>query len=112
MCNLKILQENREQVSKYKFQGLTIAALITGLLISWIDSRPNWDDTAIIVVMVFAGSAIFGFIIPSRAWIWAVAVGIWIPLFNIILTQNYGSILALVIAFAGSYAGAFFRKQF
>jgi hypothetical protein len=97
---------------KYKFQILLAAAIVIGVSIGWIDSRPNWDDTGISVIMVLVVSALFGFTMPSRAWVWAIAVGIWIPLFNVVLSNNYGSIIALAIAFAGSFIGAFIRKLF
>jgi hypothetical protein len=43
-------------------------------------------------------------------WLWALAVGAWIPLWGIISMQNYGALLALIIAFVGAYAGVLARK--
>ncbi len=31
------------------FWVLLAAAVAVGLLIAWVDSRPNWDDTGILV---------------------------------------------------------------
>jgi hypothetical protein len=45
----------------------------------------------------------------QRPWLLALAVGMWIPLRGIIVTHNYGSILALIIAFVGAYGGWVFR---
>ncbi len=47
---------------------------------------------------------------PEWAWLWALVVGGWIPLMGILVTHNYGSILALVIAFIGAFLGALVRK--
>ncbi len=97
---------------KSKFWLLFLIALSLGLLICWIDARPNWDDTGISAGLIFLATGFFGLAIPKRAWIWALSVGIWIPVWNIILHNNYGSILALVIAFIGAYIGVLVHKLF
>jgi hypothetical protein len=89
---------------------LGILAVGIGLLIAWIDTRPTWDDTGITVAAIFGSTLLLGAALPGRAWLWALAVGIWIPLFNIVLNSNYGAVASLVVAFAGSYAGAFLRR--
>jgi len=98
--------------TKNKFGAVLIIAIIFGLLIGWIDSSPNWDDTGITAAAIFIIAASFGFIIPKRAWVWALAVSIWVPLFNIILHHNFTAFLALIISFIGAYLGSFFRKIF
>ena len=60
--------------------------------------------------MVFGVTALLGAAMPERAWLWALAVGAWIPLLGITVHHNAGTLLALVIAFAGAYAGALGRK--
>ena len=84
---------------------LLIPAVISGLLIAWIDSRPNWDDTGISVLMVLVTATAFGYFTLKRPWLTALAVGIWIPLYAILSTQNFGSLLALIPGFAGAYFG-------
>jgi hypothetical protein len=37
-------------------------------------------------------------------------VGLWIPLFGISSSANYGSLLALAIAFVGAYSGMLVRR--
>ena len=81
-----------------------------GALITYVDSRPTWDDTGISAGVLFITGAVLGFLGPNRPWLWALALGAWIPLLGIALTHNYGSALALVVSFAGAYAGAFTRK--
>ena len=97
---------------RLKFWIILIVAVVVGLCIAWVDTRPRWDDTGITVAMIFGTSAVFGSLLPRHAWLLAIAIGAWIPLANIIQFNNYGSVLALVVAFAGAYAGAFLRRTF
>jgi uncharacterized membrane protein len=93
--------------------GLVIVfAAITGIALAWIDTRPGWDDTGVTVGLVFLFSALLGALMPRRPWLAALAVGVWIPLANIIFYGNFGSAVALVIAFLGAFAGAGVRKIF
>ena len=89
---------------------LLIVALGLGAGITYVDSRPNWDDTGIIAVGLVLIAAAFGFADPRRPWVWAVAVGVWIPLLSVLRTGNYGSLLVLLFAFAGAYGGMLLRK--
>jgi hypothetical protein len=85
---------------------MTLLAAAAGLFIAWVDSRPTWDDAGITAGMIFLTAAFFGALRPARAPAWALAVGAWVPLFGIVRRQNFGSLLALAIAFFGAYAGA------
>ncbi|MGA9365716.1 MAG: hypothetical protein WBW16_15245 [Bacteroidota bacterium] len=96
--------------AQYKFWTLFIIAVGLGVLIGWIDSRPTWDDTGITVAMVLGVTSILGFAMPSRAWVWALAVGVFVPLWNIVLNNSYAAVFALVVAFIGAYAGAVLRR--
>jgi hypothetical protein len=87
------------------------AALVIGLLIAYVDSRPNWDDTGITALAIFACCAVCGALEPKRSWLWALAIGMWIPVLAIITSRNYGSLLALVFSFAGAYMGMAGRKM-
>jgi hypothetical protein len=87
-----------------------ILAIGIGLLIARIDSRPGWDDSGISAGMVLLATAAFGALFPQRPWLWALAIGAWIPLFAIFQSQNYGSLLALAIALVGAYGGALARR--
>jgi hypothetical protein len=98
--------------SKIKFWMLFIIAIALGMLIGFIDSRPHWDDTGITVGMILITSAFLGFVRPQRVWIWALSVGIWIPVWNMLQNNNYSSFIALPIAFVGAYIGVLVYKLF
>lgn len=85
-------------------------ALAAGGLITYVDSRPGWDDTGVTAFAILAVCGVLGLVGPKRPWLWAIAVGVWIPLLGIAVTHNYGSVLALLIAFAGAYAGMAIRN--
>ncbi len=95
-----------------RFVVSLLIALAIGLSLAWVDSRPGWDDTAVLVGAILVTTAVFGALQPRRAWIWALAIGGWIPLVGIALNQNYGSLLALGIALIGAYGGALIRRVF
>jgi hypothetical protein len=89
---------------------MMLLAAAAGLVIAWVDSRPGWDDAGITAGMIFLAAALFGALRSSRAPVWALAVGIWVPLFGIVLHRNFGSLLALAVAFIGAYAGVLTRR--
>ena len=79
--------------------------IITGFLITWIDARPTWDDTGISAAMILVAAAVFGFFSSQKPWLTALAVSAWIPLFGIVATFNFATLLALIPGFAGAYLG-------
>jgi hypothetical protein len=89
---------------------LVVVALGLGLAIAYVDSRPNWDDTVVTAVAILVSCGLLGAMGPKLPWLWALAVGLWIPLCGIVRAQNYGSLLALAVAFAGAYAGMALRR--
>ena len=48
---------------------------------------------------------------PHRAWVWALAVGSWIPVLGITLGHGYDTMVALAFALVGAYAGAFAGRR-
>ncbi len=88
---------------------LTLLALFCGATITYIDSRPNWDDTGITAIAILLTCGVFAFLSPSRWWLWAIAVGLWIPIIGIARSQNFASILALVVACMGALLGMSIR---
>lgn len=89
---------------------LLVVALGLGGLVTYIDTRPTWDDTGVTAAALLVLSGGFGFLAPSRPWLWALTLGIWIPLLGILRTRSYTTLLALVVAFAGAYGGMAIRR--
>jgi hypothetical protein len=82
---------------RIRWAGLALVALALGLAIGLVDTSPGWDDTGITVGTLLIASALFGAADPARAWLWALAVGIWIPALNIAMHHNYGSLPSVFI---------------
>ena len=91
---------------------LLVVAVALGGLITYVDSRPGWDDTGVTAFTVLVASGVLGFLGPKRPWLWALAIGLWIPLLGIIREQNFGTLIALAVAFVGAYAGMAIRRTF
>lgn len=89
---------------------LLAVSLAIGAGIGYVDSRPTWDDTGITVAAILISGGILGALGPSRPWLWALVVGSWIPLLGIAIHRNYGSLVAIPIAFAAAYAGMGLRR--
>ncbi len=96
--------------NRNSFVALLLIALAAGAIIGWMDSRPNWDDTGVTVGAILVATALLGAAMPSRAWVWGLAVGLWIPLFSLLTAWHPASLSGLVFAFAGSYAGVVGRR--
>ena len=95
-----------------KLPILLVIAIVLGLIIGWIDSRPNWDDTGTTVAALIIVSASLGFFQSKRAWLLAIAAGIWVPFFNFVSHQYFNSLPAIIFAFAGAYLGVLIKKIF
>ena len=93
-----------------KQTGLLPLALALGGLITYIDTRPAWDDTGVTAASLLVTAGVLGFLGPSRPWLWALALGIWIPVLGLIEAQNYSTLLALAVAFVGAYGGMAIRR--
>jgi hypothetical protein len=95
---------------RLRFWLWIVAAVAIGLLIAWVDSRPTWDDSGITAGAILLGTAFFAFVDPARAWLGAIAVGVWVPAIGIAMHRNYGSLLALGVALLGAALGVIGRK--
>ena len=98
-------------MQRLQFVFLLLIALMVGALISPVDSSPGWDDTGVSAAMVLSAAGLMGALHPMRAWVWAVAVGLWIPTLSIASGHGYEFIVALGIACVGAYEGAFVGKR-
>jgi len=97
-------------MQRFKFWLTLAVAAGLGFLIAWVDSRPTWDDAGITAGAILLLTGLLGLRNPQRPWVWALAVGIWIPAQDILLHHNYGLSPVIVIAFIGAYTGALVRK--
>jgi fructose-specific phosphotransferase system IIC component len=87
------------------FNLTVLFACVSGIVIAWIDSQPNWDDSGISAFMVLLVSMLAAYLAKQKPWLIALAVGVWIPIYGIIFTQNFGSLLALLPGIIGAYTG-------
>jgi hypothetical protein len=92
---------------------LFAGAVILGLAIAWVDARPTWDDTGITVGALLLSAGVLGWMAPKRPWLWALAIGIWIPAHAVVQHPGPGSLVMLTVLafpFAGAYAGMAIRR--
>ncbi|MGC2620973.1 MAG: hypothetical protein WA414_18160 [Acidobacteriaceae bacterium] len=97
---------------------LFLIALLFGLAIAWMDARPHWDDTGVTVGCLVLSAGLMGLAGPRRPWLWALAIGVWVPLHLVLArvaahTMTPGTFSYVVILFfplAGAYAGAGLRR--
>jgi hypothetical protein len=96
---------------KNPFYFSVVLAVILGIAIAWIDSSPGWDDTGISVFLILGAAMLCGYLAREKPWLIALLTSIWIPLFNILTTHNYGSLIALAPGFIGAYCGWLINKS-
>jgi hypothetical protein len=93
---------------------LTVAAVVIGVAIAYMDSRPHWDDAGITAGLMVISAGLLGLIAPQRPWLWALAIGIWIPAHAMVQHPEPKALAMLVILafpFAGAYAGMAMRRM-
>jgi hypothetical protein len=93
---------------------LLVLAAVVGLTIAYVDSRPGWDHTAVTAFSLLLSAAVIGFIGSERPWLWALAIGVWIPLHALVRAQSPDSLtmlLALTFPYAGACAGLLARRR-
>jgi hypothetical protein len=111
--SIKVVLSSFEKERFTVMQKILIGiAAIAGLFSLYVDTRPNWDDTGVLAFGILLVCGLLALIGYQRPWLLALVVGIWIPLHGVLITQNYGSIIALIIAFIGAYAGWAVRTGF
>jgi hypothetical protein len=84
---------------------LLIAAVVFGLVITFIDTRASWDDTGITVMALLFVSGAVGLLAEKRPWLFALAVGLWLPLWYILTTHDLKMLIVLAFPFVGVYTG-------
>jgi len=82
-------------------------AVLAGLFSAYVDSRPTWDDTGILVGGLLLVSGLLTLLGHRRPWLIALAVGIWIPAYEIFNTHDLMMLVILLIPLIGAYGGWF-----
>ena len=104
--SIKVVALGFAKERRIVMQNLLLAsAVLAGLFSVYVDSRPTWDDSGILAFGILIVSGLITLLGYRRPWVIALAVGIWIPLYWILTTHNYGSILVLAFTFVGAYGG-------
>ena|SRR5215212_9789537 len=85
------------------------AALLVGLGIGYVDSRPDWDDTGITAMSLVLTTAIFAWMRPSLWWLWALLVGLGTPALTLATGGGLASMAAIAFALLGAGIGALAR---
>jgi hypothetical protein len=92
------------------------ASLLFGFAISWMDNRPNWDDTGVTAFALLLTGGAMGLLVPRRPWLWAIAIWLWLPAWNIakagaIQPAMIFWLIVLAFPMAGALAGTFVRRR-
>jgi len=80
-------------------------AVLAGLFSAYVDSRPTWDDTGILVGGLVLVSGLLTLLGHRRPWLIVLAVGIWIPVYEIFTTHDIMMLVILLIPLIGAYGG-------
>ena len=109
----------RAIISAFEREGMNLMqkmllglAILTGLFIAFVDSRPTWDDTGITAGAMLLSSGLLTLLGYRRPWLIALAIGLWTPLYETYLSRNFRfpgvilfPLLVLLIPMIGAYAG-------
>lgn len=98
--------------SGFKLTATLVVALLIGMGIGYIDTRPTWDDTGVTVGALLVAGALAGVAAPRRFWLSGLALGLPVLIMNIGAHGNYGAALAVAASIAGAGLGALSRKFF
>ncbi|MGB7137599.1 MAG: hypothetical protein WBD46_20085 [Acidobacteriaceae bacterium] len=83
------------------------AAVALGWAIAWVDARPHWDDAGITAGLLLLSAGFLGLLGPRRPWLWALGIGVWIPLRMVVHAPSMGNVLGGLVILAFPMAGAF-----
>ncbi len=84
---------------------LALVAAAIGLTLGYLDSRPSWDDSGITAGLLLLTSAMVAGVSGRRPWLWALLIGIWIPLLEVWGAAGLASTVAVAISTLGAFGG-------
>lgn len=104
--SVKVVSCAFEKERNYEMQTLLLGiAVLAGFFSAYVDSRPTWDDTGILVGGLLLVSGLLTLLGHRRPWLIALAIGIWIPARQIFLNHDFKMLIILLIPFIGAYGG-------
>ncbi len=96
-----------------------VFALAAAIFTGWVDFNNDEPQAAVLVILV--STTLLGGLLPARAWLWAIIVALGLPAMYLLLRSLdyhpvsppspawYASLLAIIPAFLGAYAGVLGR---
>jgi len=104
--SVKVVALSFEKERNNLMQNILLGfAVLAGLFSMYVDSRPNWDDTGVLVLGILIASGLITLLGHRRPWLIALAIGIWIPIHNIYLSHDLRMLIILLIPTVGAYLG-------
>jgi len=104
--SVKVISLAFEKERNNLMQNLLLGiAVLAGLFSAYVDSRPNWDDTGILVGGLLLVSGLLTLLGYRRPWLIALAVGIWIPVYEIFKSHDIMMLVILLVPLIGAYGG-------
>ena len=88
-----------------------VVALLAGVAIGFVDSRPTWDDTGVTAVSLLLAAGVLAAIRPRVWWLAGLLVGLPVLGFNYLAQGRFDSAIAIVFALAGAGAGAWLGRR-
>jgi len=101
---------------KHLGQICFIIAIAGAAFAGWVDFNNDEPQAAVLVILVW--TVLLGMLLPKRAWLWAIILGLGVPAVYLAARAMgfqpasppspswYASLIALIPAFIGAYAGA------
>ena len=97
---------------------LCLLALALGITISLLDMHATEVQGTVLLILIASG--LLGFILPRRAWLWAITIALCLPLTylfaNLLGHPSHNvepnilaTLIALIPAFLGAYVGVLLR---
>jgi hypothetical protein len=80
-------------------------ALTIGIWLATVDARPGFDDTGMLVSLLFVSPAVLAGATGRWPWLWALLVGAPIPLVEVFSTGSPTALVAIAIAGLGAAFG-------
>jgi hypothetical protein len=84
---------------------LAVLAIAIGLGLAWLDTRPHFDDTGVLVTLLFAIPVPIAAISGRRPWLWALLVGAPVPLAELVSGGSPAAVAAIAVAGVGAAIG-------